>query len=327
MGGVLSVHCPGGLDDEVIFTRALKKFEEWDRAPNTIVEWDGSVTNAATIASLGVSSRGKREQGVVKMVNYEKQYGFIRYGDQRTRDLFFHFSKLPEGRVVEQGDKLSFVVDRDPRSGKNAAMNVEFVSASPATENGESIETVTMRTFSMNLPFAALLANGYKTLETRNGTMFTPYPEGTLMLLHVGQRTYPDGNKHIEVMKSGGLSDEEIQRLKALPKGFGKGMVVAILEIGQTYETTVDERCDPEVQRKVAAFGEDSGRMVTEIKRIQYLKKPMKMSGQGGVFKVNIDPNLIPDGWQVPANGSGNLKSAVSFGTKKSGKPLYSISG
>jgi len=43
-----------------------------------------------------------------------------------------------------------------------------------------------MKVFSMNMPFAALLANGYKTLETRNGTKFTTYPEGTRMLLHVG---------------------------------------------------------------------------------------------------------------------------------------------
>ncbi|KAL7540257.1 hypothetical protein ACHAXR_009978 [Thalassiosira sp. AJA248-18] len=58
------------------------------------------------------------------------------------------------------------------------------------------------------LPSAALLSNGYKTLETRNGTMFTPYPEGTKMLLHVGQRIYPDGNRHIDVMKSGDLDDD-----------------------------------------------------------------------------------------------------------------------
>ena len=42
--------------------------------------------------------------------------------------------------------------------------------------------------------FAALLANGYKDLETRNGTMFAGYPAGTQMLLHVGQRIYPDRN-------------------------------------------------------------------------------------------------------------------------------------
>ena len=89
------------------------------------------------------------------------------------------------------------------------------------------------------MPFAALLSNGYKTLETRNGTMFTPYPEGTKMLLHVGQRTYPDGMRHVDVMKSGGLDDDEIQALKSLPRGFTKGMAVAIVELGKTSSETL----------------------------------------------------------------------------------------
>ena len=79
------------------------------------------------------------------------------------------------------------------------------------------------------------------------------------MLLCVGQRIYPDGNRHIDVMKSGGLDDDEIEQLKSLPKGFGKGMAVAIVELGKTYETSLEERSDPEFQRKVGAFGEDSG--------------------------------------------------------------------
>ena len=149
----------------------------------------------------------------------------------------------------------------------------------------------------MNLPFAALLSNGYKTLETRNGTMFLPYEEGTKMLLHVGQRTYPDGNRHLEIMKSGGLNDEQIKELKSLPQGYGKGMAVAIVELGKTYETTLEERCDPDFQRSVGAFGADSGMRATEIKRVEYLKEGINVSGQGGVFKAKIDRGVFPDGW------------------------------
>jgi hypothetical protein len=166
-----------------------------------------------------------------------------------------------------------------------------------ATTKNDSQSQVEMRVFSMNMPFAALLANGYKTLESRNGTMFVPYPDGTKMLLHVGQRIYPDGDRHIEVMKSGGLDDNQISNLKTLPEGFRNGCVIAIVEIGKTFETTLEERCDPEYQRSVAAFGQDSGMRATEIKRVQYLNRPVKVSGQGGVFKVKIDRDAIPDGW------------------------------
>ena len=65
--------------------------------------------------------------------------------------------------------------------------------------------------------------------------------------------------RHLDGMKSGGLDDTEIAKLKSLPQGFTKGMVVAIVEIGKTFETTLEDRCDPEFQRRVGAFGEDSG--------------------------------------------------------------------
>lgn len=296
--GVLSVHCPGGIHTEDIFHTGVNKFAEWSGKPNTIVEWDGS------ISELQSSTPGKLLEGIVKKVIPERRFGFIRYGNRGTRDLFFYFNNLPKGdESVETGDKLSFVIADDPKNGKKMATNIQKISSSsssPSTsQNQDDANTVNMRVFSMNLPFAALLANGYKTLETRNGTMFTPYSEGTKMLLHVGRRTYPDGDRHLEVMRSGGLSDEEISDLKALPNGFGRGMAVAIVEIGRTFDTSLEERCDPSFQRKVGAFGADSGRRATEIRRVAYLKRGVRVSGQGGVFKARIDKSVIPDGWDV----------------------------
>lgn len=316
--GVMSVHCPNGLETVNIFETALLRYSEWDGTKGTIVEWDGEVTS-----SKSVPTSGERQEGQVKFVNTEKRFGFIRFGDRNIKDLFFHFSSLPLGTTVQEGDKLSFTMQKDPKNGKPAATNLQIISGSGTAND----KTVTVRAFSMNMPFAALLANGYKTLETRNGTMFEPYPEGTHMLLHVGQRTYPDGDRHVEVMKSGGPSRDEIEKLKALPAGFGRGTAVAICELGRTYEMTVVQRSIPEMQRKVAAYGEDSGRMVTEIKRVQYLRQPIKVAAQGGVFKVQIDPAVLPDGWTLPAVESSNGETSRPSGTWTDGKPVYSISG
>ncbi|CAM9603807.1 unnamed protein product, partial [Heterosigma akashiwo] len=286
--GVLSVHCPGGINTEEVWTNGLRQFQEWSshKTPGTIVEWDGSLTT---------TSPPLRFRGVVQKINEERRYGFIRYGDRKTRDLFFHFNSLPKKfqPSIREGYELAFSVTYDSKKGKDAATDVEVVYPTEPPQ----VDTVSMQVFSMNLPFAALLANGYKTLETRNGTMFTPYPEGTKMLLHVGQRIYPDGDRHIDVMKSGGLSDEEIASFKSLPQGFGKGMAVAIVELGKTFETTLEERCDPDFQRKVGAFGADSGMRATEIKRVAYLQRGVRVSGQGGVFKADIERDVLPDGW------------------------------
>mmetsp|Transcript_48384 Transcript_48384/g.102894 ORF Transcript_48384/g.102894 Transcript_48384/m.102894 type:complete len:499 (+) Transcript_48384:47-1543(+) len=304
--GVLSVHCPNGLYEDAIWTNALKHYKEWSahKTPATIVEWDNSIT------TVQVADPNERHKGEVKFINREKRFGFIQYGVRGTRDMFFHFSALPRGEEVEEGDELSFTISTDSRNGKDAAANIEI-----SKKDLDGCNFVNMRVFSMNLPFAALLSNGYKTLETRNGTMFTPYPEGTKMLLHVGQRTYPDGNRHIDVMKSGGLNDDEIQALKSLPPGYKKGMAVAIVELGKTFETTLEQRCDPDFQRAVAAFGQDSGMRATEIKRVEYLKRGVSVSGRGGVFKAKIDRDAIPDGWLD--NNDGDDGSSTSVKKKK----------
>ena len=295
--GVLSVHCPHGLHTEDIFHTAIERFREWQSLESrfhAVVEEDGSLTPIKRIGAESLPRNGKSMNGIIKMINQERQFGFIRPRDKSAKDMFFHFSNLHSSSdQIERGDKVSFVSAVDPKNGRNIATNIELASSKRI-----SPDTVEMRVFSMNLPFAALLANGYKTLETRNGTMFTPYPEGTKMLLHVGQRIYPDEDKHIEVMKSGGLTIDEISKLKSLPEGYGKGMAVAICEIGKTFETTLEQRSDPNFQRRVGAFGADSGRMATEIKRVEFLKRPIRLSGQGGVFKAQVEIDVIPEGWR-----------------------------
>ena len=74
-------------------------------------------------------------------------------------------------------------------------------------------------------------------------------------------------------------------------------MAVAILEIGETYETTVQERSRPEMQRRIEAYGADSGRRCTEIRRVEYLRQPVPVKARGGVFKIPVSRSVIPDGW------------------------------
>lgn len=91
--GVLSVHTPNGLYEEEIWTKALNHYNDWNKTPNMIVEWDGSITTngQGTDRQSAVDST-KQYDGVIKMINSEKRYGFIRYGDRSTKDVFFHFS-------------------------------------------------------------------------------------------------------------------------------------------------------------------------------------------------------------------------------------------
>jgi len=64
--------------------------------------------------------------GTVKFFNSTKGYGFIEQGNGQP-DVFVHISAVERAglRSLVEGQKLSFDLVRDNRSGKNAAENLQ----------------------------------------------------------------------------------------------------------------------------------------------------------------------------------------------------------
>ena len=327
--GCLTVHTPNGLQTVELFDSALEQYHIWrtqhEALPGCIVEVDGtlSLPSATSDDSTMSSSTEQRQVGVVKLM--KDRYGFITYRNGPiSRDLFFPFNAvvgagerttlLENRRLLEEGATVSFVKQRDPRNqGKWVATDVAVEKAPSSTDETDgtssNMDFVEFKCFSMNQPFAALLANGFKTLETRNGTMFERYAPGTRVLLHVGQRVYPDGDRHLEILDRAGKNEAQISRLKQLPQGFGKGNIVAALELGKTFLTTLEERSRPDHEEKVVAYGSDSGQYATEIVKVAYLKRPIPMKGQAGLFKVHIPIDALPDGWRLVESQTTNSRN------------------
>jgi magnesium-dependent phosphatase 1 len=344
--GVLAVHCQHGLHEYEILERALQFYATWDPAPGTIIEHDGRVTlnnhqninlstaHKSTIRNSQESGGGvERSMGRIKYVNHEKRYGFLqldsRGNESSSSDLFFHFNQLRSpASAVKKGDSFSFIIAEDSRTGRSQANDLRKngsateSTSTPSQDNVSSQEkdatitdSITMSAFSMNMPFAALLANGHKTLETRNHDMFARAP--SVVLLHVGHRTYPDGNKHIKILRESGLSESEIQSLKSLPPSYERGMLVAVCELGST--THIPDPTERDRKRQaICAYGVDSGTYVTEIRRVQYLRKPVPFPAKGGIFSATIDATVLPDGWTI-SNENNAKQNHI--------KPFYSISG
>ena len=110
-------------------------------------------------------------------------------------------------------------------SKKKKEKKGESPQLAPGTTTGTR-DMKNMKVFSMNMPFASLLAHGVKTLESRNGTMFfNGCQPGEQVLLHVGQRTYPDGGVHREVLTEMGMDAVQVEALTFLPDGYvGRGV-------------------------------------------------------------------------------------------------------
>ena len=66
--------------------------------------------------------------GTVKFFNAQRGYGFI-VQDNGGPDVFVHISAVERAGLhnLNEGQKLSFDVQADPRSGKSAAANLQAV--------------------------------------------------------------------------------------------------------------------------------------------------------------------------------------------------------
>jgi cold shock protein len=71
---------------------------------------------------------GHMAQGTVKFFNAQKGFGFI-VQDNGGPDVFVHISAVERSgmRGLAEGQKVSFDIEADRRSGKSAATNLQAV--------------------------------------------------------------------------------------------------------------------------------------------------------------------------------------------------------
>ena len=64
--------------------------------------------------------------GTVKWFNAVKGFGFIA-NDEGGEDVFIHSSALPaQTRSLDDGQKVSFDLEKDPKNGKVCAANIKL---------------------------------------------------------------------------------------------------------------------------------------------------------------------------------------------------------
>jgi CspA family cold shock protein len=75
------------------------------------------------------------EKGTVKWFNFKKGFGFIE-NDAGGDDLFVHATKV-KGNPLKDGDKVTFDISTDEKTGKPAAVEVDGGSGYPKKGRGK----------------------------------------------------------------------------------------------------------------------------------------------------------------------------------------------
>lgn len=71
----------------------------------------------------------RQQVGTVKWFNDQKGFGFIQ-PDNGGNDIFVHISAVERSRMrtLKEGQKLSYDLQRDPKKGKDSAVNLKQVA-------------------------------------------------------------------------------------------------------------------------------------------------------------------------------------------------------
>lgn len=226
--------------------------------------------------------RGQRLQGRCSRFDATKRYGFIT-SETLDRDVFVHSSKiLPNNpTILSTEDEVSFFLAYDDAKDRLYAEKVELVG-----------DRTMFKCFSMSQPFASLLMKNHKTIESRNSNLFIQ--SKGLFALHVGRKPWKD-SKYRDVLMSQGLTASQISDLCSLPDNFAPGDIVGIVELGETWLGTYEERGQPKIESAVVAAREDMGKFLTPILRTYWLKRPLTVPGKPGIWEVSIPNQLLPD--------------------------------
>lgn len=74
--------------------------------------------------------------GTVKFFNQEKGYGFIT-PDNGGTDVFVHVSAIDGGNLRRDGQKVTYEIGQDRKTGKSRAENVRTVSPQGARHSSQ----------------------------------------------------------------------------------------------------------------------------------------------------------------------------------------------
>ncbi|XP_060688014.1 protein EOLA1 [Hemiscyllium ocellatum] len=147
---------------------------------------------------------------------------------------------------------------------------------------------------SFRQPYAGLILNSVKTVETRWRPLLAELQDCTLAI-HIAHKDWEDLEWR-EILTHGlQMSESQIQSLLAEGEKFGRGVIVGLVDIGETWQCLSD--ITPEEMRKLEGQAVLRGlehKYLTTLSNPRWLLEPIPARGHKDVWMVDIPDELIP---------------------------------
>ncbi|KAM6151856.1 protein EOLA1-like [Rhynchocyon petersi] len=147
---------------------------------------------------------------------------------------------------------------------------------------------------SFRQPYAGLILNRVKTLETRWRPLLNGHCNQTLAV-HIAHRDWEDDAWRELLLDRLGMTPAQVQTLLRDGERFGRGVIAGLVDIGETVQCPEDLAPEEAGQLETQALLTDlKHKYLTALSNPRWLLEPIPRKGAKDVFQVDIPGHLIP---------------------------------
>uniref|UniRef100_A0A8D0HAQ3 ASCH domain-containing protein n=1 Tax=Sphenodon punctatus TaxID=8508 RepID=A0A8D0HAQ3_SPHPU len=147
---------------------------------------------------------------------------------------------------------------------------------------------------SFRQPYAGLILNRVKTIETRWRPLLAEYKNCTLAI-HIAVKDWEDETWKDVLVSRLGMTPTQMQELLEEGEKFGRGVIAGLVDIGETsrFPENLPLREILELENKAVLTNLEQ-KYLTLVSNPRWLLEPVPARGGKDVWQVDIPQGLIP---------------------------------
>nr|XP_005484553.1 protein CXorf40B homolog [Zonotrichia albicollis]XP_005484554.1 protein CXorf40B homolog [Zonotrichia albicollis] len=147
---------------------------------------------------------------------------------------------------------------------------------------------------SFRQPYAGLLLNQVKTVETRWRPLLAGYKNSTIAI-HIAVKDWEDETWREILLNRFGMTPKQLQDLLDEGEKYGRGVIAGLIDVGETslYPENLPPEEILELENK-AVLSNLEQKYLTVVSNPRWLLEPIPARGRTGVWQVDIPQELIP---------------------------------